>query len=57
VQTLREARGLSRAELAQRCGVGRRFIYDLERGKPTLRFDKLYAVLRVLGVSLRAQSR
>ena len=55
VQTLRQARGLSQSELARQCGVGRRFIYDLERGKPTLRLDKVYAVLRVLGVSLRVQ--
>ncbi len=53
VQTLRQARGLSQAELARQCGVGRRFIYDLERGKPTLRLDKVHAVLRVLGLSLR----
>ena len=57
VQTLRQARGLSQYELARQCGVGRRFIYDLERGKPTLRLDKVCAVLRVLGVSLRAQAR
>ncbi len=55
VQTLRQAKGLSQSELARACGVGRRFIYDLERGKPTLRFDKVHAVLRVLGVSLRVQ--
>ena len=57
VLSLRQARGLSQSELARQCGVGRRFIYDLERGKPTLRFDKVHTVLGALGVTLRAQAR
>jgi hypothetical protein len=33
-------------------GVGVRFIGELERGKPTLRVDRVNAVLRVFGKAL-----
>ena len=48
VLTTRKAMGLSRAQLAQRAGVGYRFLYDLERGKGTVRNDKVMAVLGAL---------
>ena len=40
------------AELAQ-CGPD--FLYDLENGKPTVRLDKLVAVLEVLGLRFRLE--
>jgi len=43
---------LNQTELAALAGVGPVFIYDLEHGKPTVRFDKLLAVLDVLGLEL-----
>lgn len=46
----RKALGLSQKELALLAGVGVAFIYDLENGKPTLRLDKVLAVLAVLGL-------
>ena len=50
VMTSRKALGLSRVKLAQLAGVGMRFLYDLERGKGTLRVDKVMAVLGALGL-------
>jgi transcriptional regulator with XRE-family HTH domain len=50
VLTMRKSLGLSRAELAQRAGVGNRFLWDLERGKGTLRSDKVMTVLLALGL-------
>jgi HTH-type transcriptional regulator / antitoxin HipB len=47
---MRKAQGLSRHELAQRSAVGYRFLYDLERGKVTVRNDKVMAVLGTLGL-------
>jgi len=44
----RKALGISQLELARRAGVGHRFLYDLERGKGTLRVDKVMAVLEAL---------
>ena len=50
VLTMRKSLGLSRLELAARAGVGYRFLYDLERGKGTVRNDKVMAVLLALGL-------
>ena len=46
----RKAAGLTQAALAQRAGVGDKFLYNLERGKGTLRVDKVMAVLSALGL-------
>ncbi|MEX1024803.1 MAG: type II toxin-antitoxin system Y4mF family antitoxin [Planctomycetota bacterium] len=43
---------LRQLALADLAGVGVAFLYDLERGKPTLRLDKVLAVLEVLGLGL-----
>jgi predicted transcriptional regulator len=43
---------LTQQELADLVGVGKRFIVELERGKPTLRLDKVDLVLRAFGKQL-----
>ena len=50
VLVARKATGLTQAALAQRAGVGDKFLYNLERGKGTLRVDKVMAVLSALGL-------
>lgn len=50
ILTMRKSLSLSRQQLAQRAGVGYRFLYDLERGKVTVRNDKVMAVLLALGL-------
>jgi y4mF family transcriptional regulator len=54
VQKNRKAAKLSQAELAQKAGVGVRFIRDLEQGKKTLRLDKVNQVLVLFGQILGA---
>lgn len=44
--------GLRQADLAQLAEVSERFLRELESGKPTVRLDKLRAVLDVLGLEL-----
>ncbi len=44
--------GLTQQELADLCGVGVVFVYELEKGKPTVRLDKLLDVLEALGLQL-----
>lgn len=40
---------LSQKDLAEKSGVGLRFIRDMEQGKPTLRLDKVNQVLSLFG--------
>ncbi len=40
---------LTQPELAEKAGVGLRFIRDLEQGKETLRLDKVNQVLQLFG--------
>ena len=53
--TVREHRrqlGYTQVELAARMGVGLRFLRELERGKPTLRLDRVAQVLAYFGLKL-----
>ena len=43
---------LTQRDLADRAGVGIRFIRELETGKPTLRMDKVNIVLDLFGHQL-----
>jgi len=52
VQGRRKASKLTQAKLGELAGVGRRFIAELERGKPTLRLDAVDRVLAVFGKKL-----
>jgi len=49
IKEKRKSLKLSQEELAFKAGVGIRFIRELERGKPTLRLDKVNEVLRLFG--------
>ena len=52
VRRVRKAAGLRQDDLAGLAGVGTRFLIELEAGKPTVRLDKLLAVLATLGIAL-----
>jgi len=52
VRQARVAQGLRQDQLAAAAGVGLRFLVELERGKPTVRLDKVLAVLHALGCRL-----
>ena len=49
VKDRRKALGLTQRDLADRAGVGLRFVRDLEQGKQTLRLDKVNQVLALFG--------
>jgi len=53
VRARRRALGLSQLELCDLAAVGPAFLYELEHGKPTVRLDKVLAVLQVLGLELQ----
>lgn len=49
VRQQRKALKMTQQDLADRAGVGIRFIRELESGKPTLRLDKVNIVLDLFG--------
>jgi len=52
VRERRVANRLTQRQLADLAGVGLRFVHDLERGKATLRMDKVNQLLAVFGKQL-----
>lgn len=57
---IRKARikaGLSRPQVAAFSRVGKRFIYDLENGKPTVQIAKTLQVMSSLGVTVIVKPR
>ncbi|MDO5627153.1 MAG: type II toxin-antitoxin system Y4mF family antitoxin [Mobilicoccus sp.] len=57
VRARRAALHLLQVDVADMAGVSERFVRELEHDKPTLRLDKVVAVLDVLGLDLRAVLR
>lgn len=49
VKEMRKKFGLTQVDLADKSGVGLRFVRELEQGKQTLRMDKINQVLRLFG--------
>jgi len=49
VKERRRALGLTQRELADRAGVGLRFVREMEQGKESLRLDKVNQVLALFG--------
>lgn len=52
VREARRALGVTQDQLALTSGTNRRFIIELEQGKPTAQIGKMLQVLRTLGCSL-----
>jgi len=48
----RKQSGLSRNQLAELAGVGKTVIYDIEKGKETIRFSTLQKVLEALNIRI-----
>ena len=53
VRKKRKEEGLTLADAAALCGVGYRFLSDLENGKPTAELEKTLQVLTGLGLEIR----
>ncbi|MBK8550896.1 MAG: helix-turn-helix transcriptional regulator [Ignavibacteria bacterium] len=54
IKEKRKSTGLTQPELAEKAGVGLRFIRDLEQGKESLRLDKVNQVLKLFGFKVGA---
>lgn len=55
MRRLRLAAGLTQAELADRAGVSRRWLGQLERGHLRAEADKVMRVVRALGLAVRLE--
>ncbi|KGN32967.1 transcriptional regulator [Knoellia sinensis KCTC 19936] len=55
VRERRRALGLTQQETGELAGVSAKFIRDFERGKDSVRLDKLTDLLDVLGLALRVE--
>ena len=52
----RKKAGLNRIELAQLAGVGKTVIYDIEKGKQSVRWNTIQSILRALNISIEFKS-
>lgn len=52
VKLKRKGNNLTQVELAERSGVGLRFLRELEQGKETLKMDKVNQVLQMFSSTL-----
>ncbi len=57
IRNARKAQNLTLEEVATACGVGKRFLGELERGKSTCQTGKLFMVLNVLGIKVELVSK
>ena len=48
----RKAAKLSRVQLAELAGVGKTVIYDIEKGKESVRLNTLQKILKVLNIKI-----
>lgn len=55
VRAKRKSLKLTQKEMAEKAGVGIRFVRELERGKETLKMDKVNQVLELFGYELGPQ--
>ncbi|MFI3244018.1 MAG: helix-turn-helix domain-containing protein [Akkermansia sp.] len=55
MRNARKEQGLTQAQLALACGVGVRFIIDLEKAKPTAQIGKVFYIVKMLGLSMHIE--
>jgi HTH-type transcriptional regulator/antitoxin HipB len=56
IARLRVENNLTQQELADALGISRRYVYEIESGKPSLYTDRLFSLLRLLGARIRVEA-
>jgi y4mF family transcriptional regulator len=56
IRTHLKMSGLTQVQLAEMVGVGKSVIYDLEKGKETVRLSTLVKILSGLNIKVKLQS-
>jgi len=56
VRKHRKMAGLSQLQLAEMAGVGKTVVFDIEKGKATIRLDTLRKILSVLNIRVQLTS-
>lgn len=57
VRLQRKRQRLRQSELAALCGVGTRFVSELENGKPSIELGRAFQVASMLGLELRLERK
>lgn len=52
IRAVRKSRGVRQDDLASTVRVSKQFAVDVERGKPTVQFDRVLLLLKELGIPL-----
>ncbi len=55
IRKIRKEQGLTQEQLAAACGVGIRFIRELEQGKESFYIGKALLVVKMLGIGLEIE--
>lgn len=53
----RKKSGLSQKDLADLAGVGKTVVFDIEKGKDSIRFNSLWKVIKVLNIKIVFDSK
>ncbi len=53
VKNHRKAAKLSQLQLAEMAGVGKTVVFEIEKGKETVKLDTLRKILKVLNIDMR----
>lgn len=54
---LRSGHGLTQEELAEQLGISRRYVYEIESGKPNLYARRLFEIINLLDATVTVTSR
>ncbi len=57
IRLQRKRHGLRQSELAALCGVGTRFVSELENGKPSIEIGRAFHVAAMVGLELNIERK